>query len=185
MTEVFRTRYSVARSLHPTHSVAGVGPHARTLLSMHHLGNTPVPATSPYGLMRDYPAFILMIGVGLESCTAIHHPEEVVAPEIYLKPAQEAETYTLRSRSGETIPFVLRPHRRVRRDFPRFGPLLAARSQWHCGEWSGVPWTLVKASDLLREAFARLTARSDFNLASPDDAAIRQAVPSAHAVASR
>src|SRR5688572_29475041 len=76
LTEVFRTRYATVRSLHPTHSAAGVGPLARTLLSTHHLGTTPVPASSPYALMRDYSSHILTIGVGLECITAIHHPEE-------------------------------------------------------------------------------------------------------------
>ena len=33
LTEVFRTRYSNFRSIHPTHSVAGCGPHARALLA--------------------------------------------------------------------------------------------------------------------------------------------------------
>jgi aminoglycoside 3-N-acetyltransferase len=59
LTEVFRTRYAVARSIHPTHSVAGWGPDA----------GTPVFANSPYGLLRDYESYILLLGVGLESCT--------------------------------------------------------------------------------------------------------------------
>ncbi|MCX7153256.1 MAG: AAC(3) family N-acetyltransferase, partial [Proteobacteria bacterium] len=75
LSEIFRTQYATARSLHPTHSAAAYGAAARPLLAAHHLGDTPVPSTSPYGLMRDYPAHILMMGVGLECCTAIHHPE--------------------------------------------------------------------------------------------------------------
>src|SRR5262249_29041952 len=35
LSEVFRTRYAVARSIHPTHSVAGYGPAAKALLSRH------------------------------------------------------------------------------------------------------------------------------------------------------
>src|SRR6478672_8256032 len=42
LTEVFRTRYAVARSIHPTHSVAGWGPDAATLLSRHQFDTTPV-----------------------------------------------------------------------------------------------------------------------------------------------
>ena len=78
LTEIFRTRYASGRSIHPTHSVAGLGPVAPLLLSRHHIDNTPVSANSPYGLMRDYEAYILMIGVGLETATAIHLPEETV-----------------------------------------------------------------------------------------------------------
>ncbi len=72
LTEIFRTRYASGRSIHPTHSVAGLGPAAPLLLSRHHIDNTPVSANSPYGLMRDYEAYVLMIGVGLETATAIH-----------------------------------------------------------------------------------------------------------------
>jgi aminoglycoside 3-N-acetyltransferase len=165
LTEVFRTKYASARSLHPTHSAAGAGPLARTLLSTHHLGTTPVPASSPYALMRDYRSHILMIGVGLECVTAIHHPEEAVAPDIYLKPDTQAEDYELRARDGRRIKYRLRRHVRTReRDFPKFAPLLARKRQFHAGELLGVPWRLVRADDLLREVFARLIERPDFNL---------------------
>ena len=50
LSEVFRTRYAVARSLHPTHSVAGWGDSAKRLLSRHHIDSTPVSINSPYGL---------------------------------------------------------------------------------------------------------------------------------------
>jgi aminoglycoside 3-N-acetyltransferase len=131
------------------------------LLSRHHIGTTPVPATSPYALMRDYPAYILLLGVGLEMCTAIHHPEEVIAPEIYVKPAETAESYELRDRAGNILKYSLRRHQRLDRNFPKFAPRLAAKGQYAQGEIGGVPWALVKASDLLREVFAALIARPD------------------------
>ena len=164
LSEVFRTRYATARSLHPTHSVAGCGPLASVLLSTHHLGNTPVPPGSPYGLMLDYRAYILMIGVGLECCTAIHLPEETIAPELYLRPVETTENYQLRDRYGITINFKLRRHSRAMRNFPKFAPLLAARKQILSGEISGVPWTIVNANDLLREVRDQLINRTDFNL---------------------
>jgi aminoglycoside 3-N-acetyltransferase len=164
LTEVFRTKYSTARSLHPTHSAAGTGPLAQTLLSAHHLGTTPVPASSPYALMRDYPSHVLMIGVGLECVTAIHHPEEAIAPELYLKPLSEAETYELRARNGRKVTYHLQRHIRTReRNFPKFGPLLAAKGQLRQGQLRGVPWKLVRADHLLREVFARLVERPGFN----------------------
>src|ERR1700756_924925 len=84
LTEIFRTQYASARSIHPTHSVAGSGAAAPPLLSRHHVDDTPVSANSPYGLMRDYRAFVLMIGIGLEVCTAIHHPEEIINEPLYV-----------------------------------------------------------------------------------------------------
>ena len=64
LSEVFRTRYAEARSIHPTHSVAARGLQAQHLLAHHHLDDTPVSANSPYGLMRDALSYVLMIGVG-------------------------------------------------------------------------------------------------------------------------
>src|SRR6202040_3976596 len=54
LAEIFRTRYATARSIHPTHSVAGRGRAVETLLARHHVDDTPVSGNSPYGLMRDY-----------------------------------------------------------------------------------------------------------------------------------
>ena len=88
LTEVFRTRYATRRSIHPTHSVAGFGPAVDTLLSRHQVDDTPVSENSPYGLMRDYETYILMIGVGLESVTAIHLPEETIAEDVYVRPPE-------------------------------------------------------------------------------------------------
>jgi aminoglycoside 3-N-acetyltransferase len=155
LTEIFRARYSTARSLHPTHSVAGCGRDARVLLSGHHLGTTPAPAGSPYGLMRDYPAHILLLGVGMEMCTAIHHPEEMIAPEIYVKPMTDAESYTLKTREGRVIDYRLRRHPRLPRSFDKFIPELVAAGM-QTGDIRGVPWSLMRVSDLMKIVFARL-----------------------------
>lgn len=158
LTEIFRTKYATHRSLHPTHSVAGAGPSAKALLSTHHLGNTPVPASSPYGLMRDYPAYIMLLGVGFEMCTAIHHPEEVIAPDIYVKPLSEAEHYELRARDGRVVSYQLRRHKRLDRKFSKYETSLAQTGQFYRGNLAGVKWGLVRANDLYREVFRSLVA---------------------------
>src|SRR5262249_44246262 len=129
LSELFRTRHSIARSIHPTHSVAGWGPHATSLLSRHQFDRTPVSANSPYGLMRDYDTHILLIGVGLESCTAIHLPEETINADLYVLPPETAELYECRDRHGKTHQVWIRRHRRLERDFPRFAPILASKDQ--------------------------------------------------------
>ncbi len=80
LTEIFRTTMAQARSLHPTHSVAGCGANVSSILGGHHLDDTPCAANSPYGRMRRFDAWVLLLGVGLEKCTAIHHAEEMVDP---------------------------------------------------------------------------------------------------------
>jgi aminoglycoside 3-N-acetyltransferase len=156
LSEIFRARYATARSIHPTHSAAGHGRQAAGLLSRHHLDETPVSANSPYGLMRDSDAHVLMIGVGLETCTAIHLPEETFAPDVYLRPT--VETYRCTDRHGVTHTVRTRRHWRLDRDFPRFVPLLAEKGQLQAGEIDGCPYLIVSLRHLLDEvasAFAR------------------------------
>jgi len=160
LTEIFRTRYAAARSIHPTHSVAAYGPQAHPLLARHHLDDTPVSANSPYGLMRDLPAYVLLLGVGLESCTAIHLPEEAAAPDIYLRPATQAETYECRDRHGAVHQVRMRRHWRLDRDFPKFGPPLKQRGLMHSGNLANCPYAIVRMQDLLEAVSAALQADS-------------------------
>jgi aminoglycoside 3-N-acetyltransferase len=156
MTEIFRTRYASRRSIHPTHSVAAHGAAADVMVARHHLDDTPVSANSPYGLMRGYDAAVMMLGVGLESCTAIHLPEETVAADVYLRPRDTAKTYTCTDRRGTVHSVAARRHRRLDRDFARFGPPLAAQGLLHSGDIEGCPYIVVALGDLLREITAAL-----------------------------
>jgi aminoglycoside 3-N-acetyltransferase len=176
LTEVFRTRYATGRSIHPTHSVAGWGPAARTLLSRHHVDDTPVSGNSPYGLMRDYDAYVLMIGVGLETCTAIHLPEETIAPDLYMRPT--VELYQCRDRHGVVHAVHTRRHRRLNRDFPQFAEPLSAKGLLRSGDILGCPYSIVALSDLLREVFAALVDNPRATLNRNDaDAAMSVAGP--------
>ena len=165
LSEVFRTRYAEARSIHPTHSVAARGLQAQHLLAHHHLDDTPVSANSPYGLMRDALSYVLMIGVGLETCTAIHLPEETVAPDVYLLPLNTEEIYECRDRHGRTHRMHARRHRRLNRDFPRFAPPLAAKGLLHEGDIAGCHYTLVGLNDLLTEVTSGLSVNRFATLA--------------------
>jgi aminoglycoside 3-N-acetyltransferase len=164
LSEIFRTRYSEARSIHPTHSVAGRGPNAAMLLSRHHLDIKPVSANSPYGLLRDYETYILLLGVGLESCTAIHLPEETINPHLYLLPPETVELYHCRDRHGTVHEVRTLRHRRLDRDFPRFGPPLEARKLLGRGALGDCPYMLVSMRALLREVFGALLANPSATL---------------------
>lgn len=154
LSEVFRTRHATRRSIHPTHSVAGLGPAVDVLLSRHQVDDTPVSENSPYGLMRDYETFVLMIGVGLETVTAIHLPEETIAEDVYVRPPETSVTYACRDRHGTVHRVPARRHWRLERDFPKFGPPLVARGLLEAGEIAGCPYQIVAMRDLLRDVFA-------------------------------
>src|SRR5262245_18828080 len=156
LSEIFRTRYATSRSIHPTHSVSGLGSSAKMLLSRHHVDDTPVSENSPYGLMRDYDTFILLLGVGLESCTAIHLPEETIAEDLYVLPPDTGVTYSCRDRAGVMNEVRARRHRRLDRDFPKFVAPLSAKGLLRAGRIGAHPWILVRMADLLREVFIAL-----------------------------
>jgi aminoglycoside 3-N-acetyltransferase len=149
MTEIFRTKYASSRSIHPTHSVAASGVAADVLVARHHHDDTPVSANSPYGLMRSYNSYIMMIGVGLETCTAIHLPEETIAPDVYLRPLNPAEVYSCKDRHGRVHRMRARRHWRLDRDFPQFGPSLAAKGRSRTGDIEGCGYIVVNLRDLL------------------------------------
>jgi aminoglycoside 3-N-acetyltransferase len=156
LSEMFRKNYATVRSIHPTHSVAGRGPNAALVLSRHHLDTKPVSANSPYGLLRDYDTHILLLGVGLESCTAIHLPEETINPDLYLLPPETVELYHCRDRHGTVHEVRTLRHRRLDRNFPRFGPPLEGRKLLARGMDGDCPYILVFMRHLLREVFAAL-----------------------------
>ncbi len=158
LSEIFRLNYASARSIHPTHSVAGYGRDVITLLSRHHVDETPVSANSPYGLMRDYDAYVLLLGVGLECCTAIHLPEETIDMNRYVCAPEYAELYRCRDRGGVVRDVRTRRHRRLDRHFARFGPPLAARGLLKEGNIHGYPYRIVGLASLLRDVFQALIA---------------------------
>jgi len=171
LAEIFRLRYASHRSLHPTHSVAAWGRLAEHLTAAHHLGDTPCPLNSPYGKARDEEAHVVLLGIGLERCTAIHHAEEMAAPDVYLCPPEQAEPYRLRSRSGATYAMRLRRHLRLNRDFPQFAVPLTERGLMRHGDLAGTPWQAVSQRDLLDEVFAAL-ARDPRAIIAPPGAPI-------------
>jgi aminoglycoside 3-N-acetyltransferase len=77
LTNVFRQRPEAVRGLHPTHSVAVIGPRAVEFVSNHELDDTPCSPTSPYGKLITWQGKVGFIGKGLECCTFFHCVEEL------------------------------------------------------------------------------------------------------------
>ncbi|KAA0965606.1 AAC(3) family N-acetyltransferase [Sporosarcina sp. ANT_H38] len=76
LTEKFRKRPKVIRSLHPTHSVAALGEDALTFTADNENFDTPCARESSWGKLLDREAKILLIGVDLRRNTFIHGVEE-------------------------------------------------------------------------------------------------------------
>jgi aminoglycoside 3-N-acetyltransferase len=80
LTEFFRTRSGVIRSVMPTHSICGIGYQAYELLNEHHMDSTPCGEHSPFRKLRNAGGQILFIGCGLRPNTSMHAIEELVEP---------------------------------------------------------------------------------------------------------
>lgn len=167
LAEIFRQRFATHRSLHPTHSVAARGVRAAELTSGHHLDDTPCSHNSPYGRAVSARAHILMLGVGLERCTAIHCAEETVAPDIYLNPRDATELYQCRDRHGQMHEVRLRRHLKLNRDFPQFTRPMEAAGKLRRGELAGTPWMAFAQADLLDEVVVALERNPQAIIAAP------------------
>ena len=77
LTEIFRKRPGVFRSLHPTHSLAAKGPRAAEFVAGHEKFDSPAHKDSPWGRLYSWCAKIMFIGTGQINCnTFLHGVEE-------------------------------------------------------------------------------------------------------------
>ena len=97
--ETFRQMGGVLRSMHPTHSVCGMGNRAKELLNHHHKDHTPCGENSPFHLLPKVDGYVLMLGCGLRPNTSFHAIEELVDPP-YLYGGKQK--YTLINEKGES-----------------------------------------------------------------------------------
>ena len=167
LSEVFRTRYATRRSLHPTHSVAGYGCSVDWFLNEHHLDLTPCSARSPFGKIVESDGWVLMLGIGFDCCTLIHHCEELVAPQIYLKPLTETETYTCIDRYDTHYSVKLQRHLLLHRDYWQFQDQLAYSGLLKLVYWGSVTCRAFRARNLFDITMKTLKNHADAILAKP------------------
>jgi aminoglycoside 3-N-acetyltransferase len=125
VTESFRLRPSAVRSLHPTHSVAAIGPDAQEFCGGHELRSTPCSRSSPYGRLVARRGQILMLGVELDVMTLMHGIEEwAEVPWLF----NRVETLRVITSSGSVLTVLSRRHTDdpyyEERDYPSLEPLL-------------------------------------------------------------
>jgi aminoglycoside 3-N-acetyltransferase len=75
LTEIFRSRPEVVRSLHATHSIAARGPEADMLIAGHYLADSPCGFGTPYSRLVHSKAAALMFGVSFQTYTFFHTAE--------------------------------------------------------------------------------------------------------------
>ena len=76
LTEMFRKRKGVLRSLHPTHSIAITGKDKEYFVKDEHLIDTPCGRKGCWGKLLDMDFKIIFLGCGTKCNTYIHGVEE-------------------------------------------------------------------------------------------------------------
>lgn len=84
--ETLRKRKNARRSLHPTHSLAGIGHRIDTFLAQHEACETPCGRESPYFKLAQHGGYIVLIGVDQQANTTIHTAEELARVPYHLQP---------------------------------------------------------------------------------------------------
>ena len=123
LPEYFRTRTGTIRSVHPTHSVCGVGQKAESLLKEHYLDTTPCGEHSPFRRLREVRGQILFLGCGMRPNTSMHAIEELVQPPYLLGGAVD---YRIILATGKEMNMRVKRHNFGiwGQRYDRLGPLL-------------------------------------------------------------
>jgi aminoglycoside 3-N-acetyltransferase len=108
LTEVFRRTPGVARSLHPTHSVCAIGPHADAVTKQHHLAETRAGENTPFAMMARIPTAIVGLGVEYFRCvTQTHAAEDFLGDQFPVKFTREPIRTTLIDAQGRRTEYIL------------------------------------------------------------------------------
>lgn len=155
LAEYFRQQPGVLRSLHPTHSVAGIGRYAHDLLIQHSKDTTPVGRYSPFSLLPEYEGKILLLGCGLKPNTSMHGVEELVEPPyLYDLPIR----YTLTDADGHIQEKWMRPHyfKGFEQRYDRMLPLLKQEEEIKIRKVMSATIYLIDAKALWEKAYQKL-----------------------------
>jgi aminoglycoside 3-N-acetyltransferase len=164
LTNVFRQRPEAIRNLHPTHSVAAIGPRAAEFVACPDM-TTPAAADSPYGKLRDWGGKVLIIGPGLERCTFFHGCEQWAGMPwaVSEKPMQ---VYSITA-EGQVIPVLLHHHIVNTWDqYPKLEPHLIAIGALALGHAGGCILRLLDAAKAAEWVVAQL--RKDPSIILPE-----------------
>jgi aminoglycoside 3-N-acetyltransferase len=152
LTEVFRRMPGVERSLHPTHSVAALGPEAAALVRDHHRAPLAFGPGTPFTRLAERGGRVLMLGVSIERLTLVHAAEDALGdafPVAVYAPGAVPLPVVVR---GESVTVEVRVHDpavSARRSIPGIVPPLEKRGVVRRGRVEAIDLILIDAAGLL------------------------------------
>lgn len=152
ITDCFWRRPETIRSIHPTHSAAGVGPMAEKLLEGHIEQPTAIGPDSPWGRVAKLEnGYLLFLGCDQDRNTLLHTAEDIVRGA-YLKTIVRDYTDEHRERKTKMLERFPGPHR----DFIQLDRLFAKAGAMRTGQVGNAICRLMKATEVLRIAVEAL-----------------------------
>ncbi len=153
--ETFRRRADARRSLHPTHSVAAIGPAASSLISGHLDSPTPCGKGSPYLRLAERKGKVVFLGVDLACCTLLHSVEELAGCPYHMQ--HEPAMALITDCEGRSFRHQVLLHDwGTPRDFARIEPELREAGFLRTGKIGTATVRILDAGPLVDYALARL-----------------------------
>jgi aminoglycoside 3-N-acetyltransferase len=145
LTEAYRARPGIRRTLHPTHSCLIPQPAFGTYGGTHPRSYSPCDELSPFVAFADRKVRIVLLNCAIDTMTYIHHFEEMIYPEHYL--GDNSEVVEMTDENGEKREFILRRHRKLPRRFANFFDSLAACPSFRHHTAGGIAGWSISADD--------------------------------------
>lgn len=109
--ELFLQHPNVYRSIHPTHSVSGLGPKAEQLLAKHHLCDTNFGVGTPFYELVNECGYVMGLGSNLGKVTFYHAVEDASDKfpfDVYTK--DSPISVKVKGHQGETLDMSVSAH---------------------------------------------------------------------------
>jgi len=147
LTELFRRKSGVKRSIHPTHSVCAYGQLAEEMTKGHHLADTSCGEGTPFGYMAQHKTNILGLGTKyFRVLTQVHTAEDMLKDEFPIKfKTKEIISVMCKDERGEELNYSLRNiEGEYRRDARLITKIIGKKiKKW---KYKGIPMFLTEAN---------------------------------------
>jgi aminoglycoside 3-N-acetyltransferase len=151
VTEVFRKKPGVLRSLHPTHPVLAYGKDSAWLVADHERCLFPCGSGTPFEKFRKLKGKILFFDVGFEAITFFHHVEDLTKSmlpfNVYAEERFVATTFDGESRQQLVETYAFNP--RIARNATKLAAAMAEQGKLRKTTVGRSSLLLVEAEDVV------------------------------------